>query len=272
MCVIIYKSIKKKKLPSENIIQACWEHNPHGAGVMWKWEWKDRVNFVKGFTDLPQLQDWLYRSREALEGNRCEVAIHFRITTHGGTSAGNTHPFVIERDADPHELQGCAPYVLMHNGVMPLKPRQTDYSDSAELALRAAESRDPVGFLEKIDEFLEQNRVLVFTPDGARFFGDAFVKGKGGYLYSNLNHEYVAPTNYYGGSLLRGYNGTRHELEEDCEYCGMPKTGCRWARTPYGILRLCPECRKLIEEEEQREKELREYREKHQKEHAEEVK
>ncbi len=257
MCVIVYKGLNKKKLPSEAIVEACWLHNPHGAGVMWRWENSKETSFVKGFTDLPQLQDWLDRSRKVLEDNRCEVAIHFRITTHGGTSAGNTHPFIVARNADPHLLEGKAKYVLMHNGVMPLIPRKDDYSDSAELALRAAETRDPIGFLDKIDEFLKQNRVLVFTPQGAKFYGDKFKKGEGGFLYSNLNHEYVPKYDYGYTGQLRGYNWSQWEKRDkkpltlkdiECEMCGKAVSRITYIKTGYGTLGMCDDCREDFEE------------------------
>lgn len=188
MCVICFKKAGQK-MPTKEKVAQCWATNHDGAGVMWR-TGTGGVGFAKGFMTLASLQQYLADNDAAFE--RLDVAIHFRIGTHGGNTAGNTHPFVVGRRADPHrESVRFTPLpVLMHNGVMPLEPRRKDISDSAELALRAAESKRPIAFLKSVDELLHGNRIIVFTGQDVLFFGDAFKKGDDGLLYSNLNHEW----------------------------------------------------------------------------------
>lgn len=209
MCVIAYKP-KKAKFPSEKNVREMWKSNPDGAGAMWRND-DGTVGFVKGFMKLEHFEKWIAENKAWLEEFEC--ALHFRITTHGGTSPGNCHPFVCASDADPHLLSGSANRVLMHNGVLSLIPRAKDVSDSAELALRLGKYSDPCGVMKTFDEQLYGNRIVVFDADGAHFFGDAFRKSEcaenDGILYSNLNWEKPRFDDWfshcgYGGANVRG--------------------------------------------------------------------
>jgi hypothetical protein len=189
MCVICYKS-KSKKLPSKSTIEAMWKRNPDGAGIMWRTG--KGVSYMKGFMQLADFMEFVERNRKLL--SETEVAMHFRIGTHGGNTPGNTHPFIVDDRANPHELMGVnEKVVLMHNGILPLNPRRPTISDTAELALRAGRYRNPMDFLCDADELFKGNKVLVFAPDKTHFLGDEFKKGKDGLLYSNLYHEYTVP-------------------------------------------------------------------------------
>lgn len=189
MCVICYKK-REQKLPTEDKIRAMWTSNPDGAGIMWKTD--KGVNFDKGFMHLSEFLDFVKKHEKKLAG--AEVAMHFRIGTHGGNTPGNTHPFIVDSDADPHVLSGRElPFVLMHNGVLPIGPRRKDISDTAELALRAGGYDPPDAFLCSISDMIGQNKIVVFRKDGdALFVGAEWKTGDDGLLYSNLNHEWAA--------------------------------------------------------------------------------
>lgn len=172
MCVICHKP-KNVRFPDFDLIDAMWAENPHGAGAMW-YDNDGLVHFKKGFMTLKGFKRWVRKNIKWLEEVEC--ALHFRITTHGGTSAGNCHPFVCDMDADPHQLDGKAECILMHNGVLPITPRQKDISDSAELALKVGRFVNPNDALDVVDELVEGNRIITFSiKDGTRTFGDRFV-------------------------------------------------------------------------------------------------
>ena len=187
MCVICHKS-KSKKLPSKETIEAMWKRNPDGAGIMWRTD--KGVSYMKGFMQLEEFLHFVDVNRKML--SETEVAMHFRIGTHGGNTPGNTHPFVVDDTADPHKLTGGGEkIVLMHNGILPLNPRRATISDTAELALRAGRYENPLDFLCDANELFKGNKVLVFGPEKTYFLGDEFKRGKDGLLYSNLYHEYT---------------------------------------------------------------------------------
>ena len=196
MCVICYKS-KSKKLPSKEHIERMWNRNHDGAGIMWRTP--NGVSFRKGFMHLSEFLTFVDANRRELEA--AEVAMHFRIGTHGGNTPGNCHPFIVDSAADMHLLSadGVKAPVLMHNGILPLAPRRKSISDTAELALRAGRYVDPMDFLTDADELLTGNRVIVFAPNGVtKFLGDAFKKGADGLMYSNLYSEPIDYSGYFG--------------------------------------------------------------------------
>lgn len=184
MCVIAYKS-KSAKLPSAETIRKMWNTNPDGAGIMWR-EKNGTISFKKGFMKLDDFQKFIDSYRCALEKTEC--AMHFRITTHGGTSKGNCHPFIIG-DENCHKLDGNCSAILMHNGVLDIKPRYKDISDSGELAIRLGKLTDYIESMKALDEQFNGNRILIMNKAGTFMFGDKFKTSpeNDGILYSNLN-------------------------------------------------------------------------------------
>lgn len=183
MCVIAYKA-KNVRFPSKERIEDMWYANPDGAGIMWRDNDTNKIKFIKGFMSLDKFNKWIEKNRKWLEDVEC--ALHFRITTHGGTSKGNCHPFVCDCNTDSHLLKGEADYVLMHNGVLPIKPRKANISDSAELALRVGMYENPMDCLDVFDELLHGNRVICMGKECTMMYGDAFVDCcKDGIMYSN---------------------------------------------------------------------------------------
>lgn len=189
MCVIAYKA-KNVKFPSKSRIREMWEANSDGAGIMWRGNEDNKIYFVKGFMQLKKLEKWIKKNRKWL--NDVECALHFRITTHGGTMEGNCHPFVCDINTDSHLLSGSADCVLMHNGVLPVIPRSKDISDSAELALRIGSFEDPMLAMDCIGEFVSaSNRVIVMSKNDTKFYGGKWVSVEDdGILYSNDYFNY----------------------------------------------------------------------------------
>lgn len=194
MCVIAYKA-KDVRFPSKERVEEMWDANPDGAGIMWRDNKTNKIRFVKGFMRLNKLNKWIAKNRKWLEEVEC--ALHFRITTHGGTSKGNCHPFVCDCDTDSHLLSGEADFVMMHNGVLPITPRKHDISDSAELALRIGRYQNPIDVMDVMDELCRGSRIIVMGPEGTMTYGDKFVTVQNdGLLYSN--DHFVGYGDWYG--------------------------------------------------------------------------
>lgn len=185
MCVICRKA-KGVKLPPASVIQAMWDHNPDGAGLMWREGRK--VAYAKGFMEREQFLKMIEDNRSELDDTEC--AIHFRITTHGGTNQMNCHPFPLDKGTNPHALKGRCKRVMMHNGVMPITPRADKFSDTAEYAMRAKESGDVVKYIKSTQEWVAQsNRLCVFLPGETLLIGDWKKREDDECDYSNLNFE-----------------------------------------------------------------------------------
>ena len=213
MCVICYKNYNQK-LPSKNLIVDMWNKNPDGAGIMWKQSHNSPVEFKKGFMNLNDFLAFLDKNNAKLSCS--EVAMHFRITTHGGTSAGNTHPFVCDKGVDSHQLNGKMSVVIMHNGVLPITPRKKDISDSAELALRSSE-HNPYRYICSLDEFYGNSKVIVFAKSKETKLLGAAWKEDGGLKFSNLNHvkQVWTPKNKYPSFQWFDYTSPDYEVYYD---------------------------------------------------------
>ncbi|RYD61715.1 MAG: hypothetical protein EOP83_16370 [Verrucomicrobiaceae bacterium] len=91
--------------PDREILAACHEANPHGAGVAWRED--GEVRWSKGL-DVDELENLI----ADLSG---EIVIHFRWASVGGVTPKLCHPFPITACATTR-LSGHARAVLFHNG------------------------------------------------------------------------------------------------------------------------------------------------------------
>jgi len=101
-------------MPDRETLATCFRNNPDGAGFMWMNG--PRVHWAKGFMTFDDLMAALDK---APVGKDSLLAIHFRISTAGGISPGNTHPFPVSKDeAELVRLTGEADNAVMHNGIL----------------------------------------------------------------------------------------------------------------------------------------------------------
>ena len=105
MCVIIAKSSSAQH-PTTEVIDACWARNPDGAGFAYA-NVEGGVSIIKGLMTLDALKAAL---APLLAIPTSFYVLHFRIGTHGGNTAENTHPFWTTENE----------VALVHNGVLPM--------------------------------------------------------------------------------------------------------------------------------------------------------
>jgi glutamine amidotransferase len=113
MCIIA--AIPAKKQITKDILNRCWNNNPHGGGFLYTdgntllvhKEMNSFEKFYRAFTDAKK------RFPES------SFIVHFRISTHGKINEENCHPFLV------NDKLGFA-----HNGVIHNSPYSVDYSDT----------------------------------------------------------------------------------------------------------------------------------------------
>lgn len=244
MCVAIYKP-KNVKTPSIETLKKCWETNPHGAGfAMLTNKGKLPIEIKKGFMTWKAFKEAYHKNNLAsFEG---ELFLHFRITTHGGTSPENTHPFCISSSIKTlrHTMLKTN-YALVHNGILPIEPSKKTISDTMELCKRLANGgyyKDIATLFNLVDGMLGENKIAIMTADKVHLFGNW--KDHEGSKYSNMywnqppaiGYSYLGKSSYnlYGERYSDVYGTTDYNddgeftdefikasvLDGICPYCG----------------------------------------------------
>lgn len=209
MCVAIYKPANVKA-PDLETLRYCWLANPDGAGFAMETENKNHKFVIrKGFMSFEAFEKAY--NKYNLASYKGRLFLHFRIATHGGICAGNTHPFPITKDIKM--LQHCnvlANNVLMHNGVLPIDPENKQISDTMELARRLFAIGNPAEGLNLIDGFIGTNKLALLTPQKTILKGDW--KEIDGVYFSNLSWQPLTDYDYgYDNSYFWGCVPTKAE-------------------------------------------------------------
>jgi hypothetical protein len=171
-------------MPTDKVLSACWDANPHGAGLAFVD--KSSVQVDKGHLDkkefLRLVKDYRFTKDD-------EVAIHFRWATSGGINEGACHPFPISKQVGRLKQSFInAKEVLFHNGVFSIEPAD-GLSDTMTLVKRHLAqkgSRTPQGMLA-IEKYRSGSRVLLFKAHDMKRIGDWHKID--GLWYSNLNFK-----------------------------------------------------------------------------------
>ena len=91
------------------------------------------ATYIEKAYDLTDLKKALKRLEKTIDVVNTPIVLHFRITTHGETSPGNTHPFPVSEKLPLLRMAKCkAPLAVAHNGIICIKPSQKDLSDTME--------------------------------------------------------------------------------------------------------------------------------------------
>lgn len=209
MCIIAIKPAGVK-MPAASTIENMWHNNSDGAGLMYAKA--GTVHVEKGFMTLKKFKTALKRLEKNIDVLNTPIVMHFRITTHGGTSPGNTHPFpVVEKLPLLQMTKSKAPLAVAHNGIIDIKPSQKDISDTMEYVITQLA---PLYQLKKDFYKHEAGKKLIYNAikskmaimDGNGYIatiGD-FIKDKDGMLYSNTS--YKARTTYYKWDFWEDYS------------------------------------------------------------------
>jgi predicted glutamine amidotransferase len=223
MCVIAIKP-SNVEMPSELKLKAMWDTNKDGAGYMYALD--DKVYIEKGFMTyddltvaLGLLKDKL--SERGLTFKDLPMVMHFRITTHGGTSAPNTHPFPISEEIEHLKaLDVVCKAGIAHNGVISTVDKETDISDTMVFIrdimapLYELTSAFSQKFSKLIKATIGYSRLAIMKSDGSVDLIGEFKESSDndGLQYSNLNHEWklkpaaVTPYQYHGRTYYDEYD------------------------------------------------------------------
>ena len=231
MCIIVYKPANVD-FPSWNTLKTCFEHNPNGAGYMFS-DGK-QVHIRKGFMTWAEFKKDLKPYKNGT--NKYPFVMHFRITTHGGTSQGMTHPFPLSSSADKlKKLYGTTDVGIAHNGIIQMCGGAKNLSDTAEfikdyltLLIKSPKYYKNHRLCDIIEELIGSKMCILSNDTHVEVLGHGWTIEDGIY-YSNSSYKkysYVgAPKSKYSNYSYGGYYGGGWSyIEEDdvCEICGKP--------------------------------------------------
>ena len=193
MCIIAVKPANTAMI-DDTTIQNMWYNNDDGAGFMFPAH--GGVKIRKGFMTLKSLKKALKTLEKEIDTTATPIILHFRIGTSGGNIAANTHPFpVSESLAALQKTHLTAPLAVAHNGIIDIKPRKKDISDTMEYIISQLA---PLYQLKKDFYRLDAGKQLVYNAIQSKMaFMDAAGRisliGKfeqdGEYYFSNSSYK-----------------------------------------------------------------------------------
>ena len=206
MCVIVHKE-RGIDVPSEEVFQKCFNKNPDGSGILIHRKDTNLCEIHKGYMNFEDF-------KKALKGLNItkddDAAFHFRITTSGGTSPENCHPFPISNKVDDLKATRInTPLAFVHNGVLG-SGDDTDKISDTQVFIRDVLSRPEIkdnltnSEVQKIISELAGtgNRFLLFDAKNDLFkrIGSGWIKDDGSQCWFSNSHwkvERKTYNNYY---------------------------------------------------------------------------
>lgn len=212
MCVIVHKP-RGIDSPSKEILEKCFTRNPNGAGVLLHRAGTKTLEIHKGFMTFADFEK-AFNDLKIKKDDDC--IFHFRITTSGGTSAANCHPFPITSNVD--ELKATRLNItraFVHNGILGKGDDTLKISDT-QIFVKDVMSRKEI--CENLEDSEVQKIISEMASTANRFFvadseKDIFQRfGKWsedkGLYFSNTHwkYDYSSYGNYSGSYSGRGYS------------------------------------------------------------------
>jgi hypothetical protein len=230
MCIIVYKP-KGVSFPEMETLRECFFNNQDGAGFMYRLP-DGQIRIDKGFMDYPELVVGL--SEIPFDLNDLDLAIHFRMATHGKVNMANTHPFPVSNNPKDLKATGFVAHAaLVHNGVIgfctdkknvkdPLSDTMVFTKDILS-AIPAKQYRTKA--IRKLIEKATGSKFVIMTRDDSIMIGD-FIEDKG-IFYSNSSYKasraVLARANYIGSRYDYLWNGKDY---------GSQATDAKWDDVP----------------------------------------
>jgi len=176
MCIAI---LNQKGTISLKTFKRCWNANPDGAGFTY-FDGKN-IQIIKEMKDVKLLHDKYVKVRQKYPA--VDIAIHFRIATHGKVNLTNCHPFKISDIS-----------AFIHNGMIDAVDKHHDYSDTY-LFNETILKQLPGNFIENtaihelLSNFIGYSKLVIISGKQSAIINEHFGTWDGGNWYSNQSYK-----------------------------------------------------------------------------------
>lgn len=214
MCIIVGKP-KGVELPSIEVFRNCFIANDDGCGFSYNHNGK--VIIKKGFMEFSDFEKELERVSNAKDKG---MLFHFRITTHGGSSPANTHPFPVSDKIKLLQATKISTDLAMaHNGII----GSVDVGFKSTISDTMLFIAEQVYLMKDIDEnfykddkfhnlleALSNSKLTFLDGNGDLYFIGSFVLDNG-IFYSNTSYK---PSALYRSVYSKEYSEYQNYLAE----------------------------------------------------------
>ena len=202
MCIAI---LNQTGVLSLKTFKRCWQSNPDGAGFCYFDG--DKVQIVKEMKSVKLLHKQYTEVRAKFPD--VDIAIHFRVSTHGRVNSTNCHPFRVSKNT-----------AFIHNGIIQGVGTSPDFSDTY-LFNEGIVKKLPSNFvhngaiLELLATFIGYSKLVIISGNQSAIVNEDLGHWDGGNWFSNKS--YLAPENTRPVSAPYSFGG-RYGWEAPSDY------------------------------------------------------
>lgn len=175
MCIAILNS---KGILCLKTFQTCWTANPDGAGLCYFDGEK-----IQTFKEMKSVKNFHQHYMDVrAKFPKIDIAIHFRISTHGRVNITNCHPFKINKTT-----------AFIHNGVISNMGVNSEFSDTYIFNKTIMQSL-PSNFvqnnavMELIENYIGYSKLVIISGKISAIANESLGLWDGGNWYSNKSY------------------------------------------------------------------------------------
>lgn len=175
MCIAI---LNTKGILSLKTFKTCWEANPDGAGLCYFDG--EKIQILKDMKGAKTFHKSYLAVREKFPS--IDIAIHFRISTHGRVNVTNCHPFKVNKTT-----------AFIHNGMINNVAVNPDFSDTYifnETIVKSLPNNfvKNTAILELLANYIGYSKLVIISGENASIVNEELGLWDGGNWYSNKSY------------------------------------------------------------------------------------
>jgi predicted glutamine amidotransferase len=176
MCIAILNTEKTLSLKT---FKNCWNANPDGAGLTYFDG--QQIQILKEMKSVKQFHADYLEIRK--KHPSIDIAIHFRIATHGKINTTNCHPFKINKKS-----------AFIHNGMISAIEKSAEFSDTYlfnEIILKnlPANFTTNSATIDLISHFIGYSKLVIISGKDSLIINEHLGHWNGGDWYSNDSYK-----------------------------------------------------------------------------------